>query len=171
MFPFARCSLSPITRPNPNSLCMVGRRRSQSISRTWSSTFWAMLTAKLAETKDFPSPGTALVTMMDRGGLPEAGNRILPLSTLKISVSRECGLTTDTRFGSILSRLIPIEPGSDETAASFLSRWGGLRFVFDFLRDCLFSLLVGQNKVRFALRLCDGALHFRMFGLMMHGLT
>ena len=81
--------------------------------------FWAMLTARFAATKDFPSPGTALVTIMDRGGLPEAGNRILPLRTLKISVSRDSGLTTDTRFGSILSRLISVETGSDGTTAMY----------------------------------------------------
>ena len=47
------------------------------------SIFWAIVSARLLETNDFPSPGSALVTRIVRGeALPSAGNMMLVRSIL-----------------------------------------------------------------------------------------
>ena len=50
-------------------------------------------------------PGPALVTRMDRGGLPATGKRILVRKILNCSASNEWGVSSDTRFRSMASSL------------------------------------------------------------------
>ena len=145
---------------------MVGRRRSQTISRTWSSMFLPMFTADSQQRR--------ISLSRDRAGDHDGARRFaggrkqnLASQHLEDLSFENSGLTTDTRFGSILSRLISVETGFDETAAmcfgfaadsAFCSSPGPL-LVFDCGGCCLFRLFIGQNKRRFAVRLWDSGLY------------
>ena len=57
------------------------------------SIFWAIVSARLLDTKDFPSPGSALVTRIVRGeAFPSAGNMMLVRSIRNCSASNDWGL-------------------------------------------------------------------------------
>ncbi len=82
---------------------------------------WAMLTARLAATKDLPSWGDALVTIIVFGGFPFSGNKILFFNSLNCSAAGEWGLVAVTSTGFKES-----EPGwliaSDGFDPGFLNR-------------------------------------------------
>ena len=85
-----RISIKPLSVPNPRILGTVGRATSASTSNTVRSISIAMLIARLTVQKLFPSPASALVTMIKFPFLIMPGPLLNALVSKGRLITRNC---------------------------------------------------------------------------------